>query len=280
MRYHQLTITAPASLAARLLNAVMQRGCLGVIERIDGFTAYFPRSVDVFPLMNELSLIGAVLERSSSGSRILVQYADIPDQDWNESWKKSFKPIRVGKHFSVLPPWERPPKGRIPLYIDPGMAFGTGHHETTRSCLVLMEKYAATMPQTRFLDLGTGTGLLAIAARRLGFKSVLAIDTDPSSIKAARINLKLNRVTGIVLRKGGIDSVKAVFGMIAANLMAGTLIELAQSIADRTSPSGVVIMSGMLKGQDKEVAVAAHKAGLVVRERLRDGKWVSLVLER
>ena len=280
MLYHQLTISAPARLQSRIINLVMQRGSLGVIEQRGRIVAYFPGSTDIVSVMNELIIIGALFKRSSSRHHVAVEHAEVPGLDWNETWKKNFKPLPVGKGFTILPPWEKAPRGRIPLIIDPGMAFGTGHHETTRSCLVLMEKHAGDAPGRTFLDLGTGTGLLAIAARRLGFRSVVGLDTDPLAVRAARRNRTLNKMTGIVLREGGIDAVRGRFGMIAANLIAGALIELSRDIADRTSPSGIVIMSGILKGQDGEVVAAARKAGLTLRERLRDGKWVSLVLER
>jgi ribosomal protein L11 methyltransferase len=280
MLYHQLTIAAPARLQARIINLVMQRGSLGVIEQTGRIVAYFPSSTDIASVMNELIIIGALFERSSSRHHVAVEQAQVPELDWNETWKKSFQPLSVGSRMTVLPPWEKTPRGRIALVIDPGMAFGTGHHETTRSCLLLMEKHARNVPRGAFLDLGTGTGLLAIAARKLGFPSAVGLDTDPLAIRAARRNRTLNKVTGIVLREGGIDAVRGKFSMIAANLIAGTLIDLAQAIADRTSPAGIVIMSGILKGQDRDVLAAARKAGLTSLERLRDGKWVSLVLER
>jgi ribosomal protein L11 methyltransferase len=169
---------------------------------------------------------------------------------------------------------------RIPLVIEPGMAFGTGHHETTRSCLVLMEKLAGSVKKERFLDIGTGTGLLAIAARLLGFKQVVGVDTDPLAMEAARTNIGLNRLEGIELHEGDISCAAGTYDMIAANLISGTLVELADAIASRLDSSGVVIMSGILKGQDDEVAAAAEKAGLRCVERLRDGKWVTLACRR
>jgi ribosomal protein L11 methyltransferase len=278
--YQQLTITAPARLRIPLINLIMRHGSLGVIEESRSFRAYFPLNSDLNSLTNELNVIAALIQRSSSRQSIFLTRSEIPGQDWNSSWKEQFAPITVGRRFAVLPPWERPPRGRIPLVVDPGMAFGTGHHETTRSCLTLMERYAGTIARRRFLDLGTGTGLLAIAARRLGFTSAIGVDTDPLSIKAARRNRRLNKITGIVLREGGLEAVRGDFDMIAANLISGTLITLAQAIALRTAPSGLVIMSGILNGQDAEVVAAAKKAGFMVPERLRDGKWVSLVCRR
>ncbi len=279
MPYHELVIHAPARQHASVVNLVMRHGSLGITEQINKLIAYFPSSLDIKPLVTALKVLGMLLEPQAA-NQMVIEHKKIPDADWNQSWKKSFRPLSVGKRFSILPPWEKPPRGRIPLIIDPGMAFGTGHHETTRSCILLMEKYACTVPEGRFLDLGTGTGLLAMAAHHIGFRNVVGIDTDPLSIKAARRNRTLNKITGIVFRKGGIDSTRGLFNMIAANLIAGTLIELAAEIAHRTATTGIVIMSGILKGQDADVTLASKQAGLRLRERMRAGKWVSLVLER
>ncbi len=279
MPYHQFNISAPKQLLAPLIQRCMALGSLGVIEGSDSLTAYFPHSLSPKLILRELDIaISLLSSRVSANRRPAVTHEVIPDSNWNATWQARFKPLSIGKCFSIIPPWEKASRGRIALIIDPGMAFGTGHHETTRSCLLLMEKYASVTPRKRFLDLGTGTGLLAIAARKLGFEKVLGIDNDPESIKASRRNRILNGARGVSLRECGIGMTRGVFDMIAANLIAGTLIELSPSIARRTAPSGIVIMSGILKGQDREVLAAARNAGLRLRERLRDGKWVSLVL--
>jgi ribosomal protein L11 methyltransferase len=160
------------------------------------------------------------------------------------------------------------------------MAFGTGHHETTRSCLLLMDRHAPETGKGRFLDLGTGTGLLALAARRLGFREVLGLDTDPLAIEAAAKNCALNSMKDIRLVEGTIADAAGRFDMIAANLISGTLIELAGAIAERLERSGVAVCSGILSGQDDEVAEAMRRAGLGSCERLRDGKWVSFACRR
>jgi ribosomal protein L11 methyltransferase len=139
-----------------------------------------------------------------------------------------------------------------------------------------MEKLSASVKKERFLDVGTGTGLLAIAARMLGFNNVVGVDTDPLALEASRKNVSLNQLEGIELLEGDIRCAAGTYDMITANLISGTLIEIAGEIAARLDPSGVVIMSGILKGQDNEVAAAAEKAGLRCVERLRDGKWVTL----
>ena len=132
----------------------------------------------------------------------------------------------------------------------------------------------------RFLDIGTGTGLLAITALKLGFQTVIGIDTDPLAIEAARRNLALNHAEALDVFEGGISSVEGSFDMIAANLISGTLIELADAISGHLRPGGVAVLSGILRGQDDEVVVAIERASLACIERLRDGKWVSLACRR
>jgi len=278
--YHQFTITIPEpyrdALGARLITI----GSLGVEEQRDSLIAYFPETIDKELVLKELDLLRLLLKNLVDPVNLTVEYALLPDTDWNESWKKNFTPINVGTLFTILPPWERPTKGRIPLIIDPGMAFGTGHHETTRSCIVLMERYTPTVKRERFLDLGTGTGLLAIAAYKLGFITVIGIDNDPLAIDASKKNLTLNGVGSVELIEGNITSMHGNYDMIAANLISGTLVNLAGEIASRLRAPGIAILSGILSGQDEEVAAAMEQAGLACCEHLRDGKWVSLACRR
>jgi ribosomal protein L11 methyltransferase len=278
--YHQFTITIPDSYRDALVTRLITIGSLGVEEQRDSLIVYFPESIDHEQVLKELDLLRSLLKSLVDPVEMTVEYALLPDTDWNESWKKNFTPINVGTLFTLLPPWERPTKGRISLIIDPGMAFGTGHHETTRSCIVLIERYTPMVKRQRFLDLGTGTGLLAIAAHKLGFITVIGIDTDPLAIDASKKNLILNGVGSVALIEGDITSAHGTYDMIAANLISGTLVNLAGEIASRLRTPGIAILSGILSGQDDEVAAAMEQAGLVCGERLRDGKWVSLACRR
>jgi ribosomal protein L11 methyltransferase len=276
MPFHQITITIPEQFKEPLLRKLAELGSLGSLDQVHAITAYFPETAPLSSILGELQVISLLVNTSGHDVPVRIEHSLLPDTDWNESWKKGFTSIDVGERFVIIPPWEHPSGSRIPLIIDPGMAFGTGHHETTRSCLVLMERYAGAVKADRFLDLGTGTGLLAMAALALGFRSVVGIDTDPLAIEASLRNIALNKAEGIELLEGGIDQCKGEFDMIAANLISGTLVQLAGEIASLLVPAGIVIMSGILKGQDDEVVAAAKNSGLTCIERLVDGKWVSL----
>jgi ribosomal protein L11 methyltransferase len=280
MAYHQFTITVPNLFKDAVVRRLMTIGSLGVIDRKDGIVAYFPDSVPLKTVQSELEIVQAILTGAGAPLVLNVEHAILPDRDWNASWKKTFKPLDVGERFTILPPWEKPRPGRTNLVIEPGMAFGTGHHETTRSCLLLMEKYSAQVSRQRFLDLGTGTGLLALAAVHLGFQEVVGADFDPLAISAARKNAGLNGVKTLTLIEGGIEEAGSDYDMIAANLISGTLVELAGGIAERMRSGAVAILSGILKGQEGEVTEAFENAGCRFREKLVDGKWVSLVCGR
>jgi ribosomal protein L11 methyltransferase len=256
----------------------MDLGCLGIIDQEDGLIAYFEEPFDPATIDRMIVDLISAFQQTGIDVRINARYEVIPPQDWNSAWKAGFKPLDIGEHFTILPPWEEPRAGRINLVIDPGMAFGTGHHETTRSCLILMERLAKYTTRDRFLDLGTGTGLLAIAAARLGYRRVTAIDNDPEAIEAARKNFELNAITSIELIEGDIFMATGTFDLIAANLISGALICLAGEIASRLNRSGVVILSGILLEQGEEVILAMSLAGLALRERLDDGKWTSLIV--
>jgi ribosomal protein L11 methyltransferase len=280
MTFHQFVITIPEPYRDALGAHLITIGSLGVEERRGSLIAYFPETIDEGLVLKELDLLRILLRSLVDPVELTVEHTLLPDADWNESWKKNFTPIDAGTLFTILPPWQRSTGNRLPLIIDPGMAFGTGHHETTRSCIVLMERYTPAVKRERFLDLGTGTGLLAIAAYKLGFTTVVGIDTDPLAIDASKKNLTLNGAGSIEFFEGDIAVAQGTYDMIAANLISGTLMDLAGEIASRLRNPGIAILSGILSGQDDEVAAAMEQAGLVCGERLRDGKWVSLACRR
>jgi ribosomal protein L11 methyltransferase len=279
MSYFEFTIRIPAPFKDALIQQLIGAGCLGVVEHDnDRVTAYFPEAVDIKTIVHDLALVQALLEKSDPSEKFTFTHRIIPEQDWNETWKKDFHAIDVGVHFTVLPPWEKQRKGRINLVIDPAMAFGTGHHETTRSCLELMDKYTPQVRRDRFLDLGTGTGILAIAAAKLGYRRVTGVDTDKLAVEAARKNIELNQTGGIEIQKGSISDLDGTYDFITANIIASVLVELAPLMASHLKQDGIAVLSGLLTGQDKEVIEAMAQTGLNLVERYLGGKWVSLVV--
>jgi ribosomal protein L11 methyltransferase len=280
MSYYEFTITIADAFRDSLIRRLTENGCLGVVENDDSFTAYFPSTLAIDAIKSDLSIVQTLLEKAGHGHELTYEYSLIPEKDWNETWKKGFQPVDAGKQFTILPPWEKEKKDRINLVIDPGMAFGTGHHETTRSCLVLIENYAPTTSNESFLDLGTGTGILAIAARKLGYRHVAGIDTDILAIHAATENIIINNVPDIKIKEASLAELRESFDVIAANLISGVLVLLAPVLYAHMNPGGLAVLSGILTGQEGEVIDATERVGLRLRETYRDGKWVSLVMER
>jgi len=280
MSYYEFTIRIPDTFKDTLIHRLSDAGCLGMIENDEDLIAYFPESTDVIDVKTDLSILKALLIKCKRPHQMMYDYALIPDQDWNETWKKDFKPIDVGEQFTILPPWEKKKKDRINLFIDPAMAFGTGHHETTRSCLVLMEKYAGKCGMKKFLDLGTGTGILAIAAAKLGYHQIVGVDTDPHAVDAAVKNIRINDVSNVKIMEGSLSDLKETYDVISANLISGVLVQIASELAGFVNPGGIAILSGILSGQEQEVIDAMARAGFILREKYRDNKWLSLVMDQ
>ncbi|HEX8949175.1 MAG TPA: 50S ribosomal protein L11 methyltransferase [Dissulfurispiraceae bacterium] len=290
MGYYEFTIDIAMESRDALIERMAETGCLGAVERDGGLIAYFQDIEGIDRIKHSISSFRPVLRESGLDDRLSFDYTFISERDWNESWKKKFQPIDVGDIFSILPPWERAKDGRINLIIDPGMAFGTGHHETTRTCLLHIERLSPPHPPLakggirggmgRFLDVGTGTGILAIAASLLGYAQVTGVDIDPLAVDAATRNAGLNNLDNIEIRQGSIQEATGEYDFIAANLLSDILIGMAHEFAPRMTKGGIALLSGMLTGQEMEVIEAMEKTGLAFVEKLPDGRWVSVVLTR
>jgi ribosomal protein L11 methyltransferase len=208
--------------------------------------------------------------------------AEVPDADWGEEWKKSFAPLDVGR-VRVRPSWidTPPPPGAVEVVLDPGMAFGTGSHPTTSLCLAALSDLLAARPGAAVLDVGTGSGLLAIAARKLGAGRVAGNDNDPVAVRVARENADRNGAE-VELVEAPLSGIAGAFDVVLANILANTLVELAPEIAAKLAPGGVVLLSGILAPQEEEVRRAYVALGLapVPGGDRRDGEWSLLALER
>ncbi len=201
---------------------------------------------------------------------------EVLEEDWALAWRAHFTPLHIGR-LVVKPSWHdcAPGPGETVLELDPGQAFGTGHHPTTRMCLLLLQKYLR--PGMEVLDLGTGSGILALAAARLGAGSVLALDTDPLAVKAARENVRKNGLGGAIkVRKGTLDPRWGCFDLIAANLTARTILELLPALSSSLKGGGLLIAGGIIGDREDEVEKGLLGAGLKLQEKAAEGEWRTL----
>jgi ribosomal protein L11 methyltransferase len=211
-----------------------------------------------------------------SAALIDLKTREVPDRDWLAEWKKDWQPVEVGR-FTIAPPWseikDRP--GRIVIRIEPGMAFGTGTHETTRLCLKAIEKY---FRGGSFLDVGTGTGILAIAAAKMFPDArVEACDTDAEAVEIARENARLNGAgRQIDFRAGSVEEQTSSADLVCANLTAPVIVELLPSLLGATC--GRLVLSGVLDSQSELVQSRLLELGAEGFELEQDGEWIALVV--
>jgi ribosomal protein L11 methyltransferase len=213
--------------------------------------------------------------------------APLPDQDWIKQSQEGLAPVRAGRFFLYgAHDAGAVPAGVIPIRIEAGLAFGTGHHETTALCLKALSRLAKRRRFAHVLDLGCGTGVLAIGAAKLWRQIVLATDIDPIAVEVARENARANRVAPLV-RAALADGLThpaiarmAPFDLVLANILATPLAQLAPALSAAIAPRGIAVLSGLLRSQENLVLSFYRAQGLKLREALRDGPWSALVLER
>jgi ribosomal protein L11 methyltransferase len=212
------------------------------------------------------------------------------EEDWANAWKAFYAIQRIGERTVIKPSWLEyaPREGDIVLDLDPGMAFGTGLHPTTRLCLLALEKHVPAMsgPEVKsVLDLGTGSGILAISAAKIGGPSlrILALDTDVVAVEAARENVERNGLSSqIEVAQGSTQEAEraAPYDLIVANILASIIIDLSHSLGGLIAPGGTLISSGIFIDKGEAVIEALERAGLPVTERHQEGDWLCLVSER
>ncbi len=216
------------------------------------------------------------LRAAVGGALVEISTAEIAD-DWCERWREYHRPVVVADRITIRPPWERSGATELDVVIDPAQAFGTGAHATTRLCLELMLELE---PRGRLVDLGCGSGVLAIVAARLGFAPVLALDNDRAAVEATRLNAVANAVDlearRFDLRSERVPSAQTV----TANLLAPLLTRWASELADYSSPPGRVIAGGVLADEASAVGAAFAPSGLRETRRRNSAGWTALLLER
>jgi ribosomal protein L11 methyltransferase len=230
-------------------------------------------------LRSELSALEA---RSGSTNAILVRCEPLLEEDWGAGWKEHFHPFHVAPLLVIKPSWEpyEPREGEAVIEMDPGMAFGTGLHASTRLALGFIEEICAGAPPDCALDVGTGTGILAMAAALRGASLVIAIDNDPDAVAAARENVARNDLAGRVGVSGlDLGGINGKFDLVAANITADVLLRLAPQLAARLAPGGALVLAGLLAGvQTVEVRAAYEGLGMLCAGERSEGEWASLLL--
>jgi ribosomal protein L11 methyltransferase len=205
----------------------------------------------------------------------------VREADWAEAWKSHFPVLRVGRRLVIRPTWRR--HHHLPddvvLSLDPGMAFGTGLHPTTRLCLAALETLAdeGYVGSARVLDVGCGSGILAIAAGKLGARDLLGVDTDPIAVESTLANARLNRLTRrIRVRQGSVPTGEPPFGLVLANLIASLLVQLAPQLRAELVQGGRILASGIFRDREGDVVSAFQAAGLRMGRRWAEEDWVAL----
>mgnify|MGYP002570034308 FL=1 len=234
--------------------------------------------------MEELMQVRQILARLKAQDpdgkygRLELEMKEVDEEDWSNAWKKYYHPVQVGEHLVVCPSWEaydRQPDDVV-LTLNPGMAFGTGTHDTTRLCMELLEKYIT--PQDTVLDVGCGSGILAITAALLGANKIIGCDIDEVAVKVAGENAALNGVQDrISFHQGDLTSqVEGSFQIICANIVADVIIRLSEDAGRYLAKDGIFITSGIIDTREQDVLNALEQNGFQVIERRTSGGWVAL----
>ena len=288
MPFWELIVPASPEVSEGLTNFLWEQGALGVIEeetssRPPRLRAFFPEGTSSTALSRAVSQYLASLHAlglTVNGGEPLV--VPLLDEPWAEAWRQAFAPQRVGRRLWIIPPWETPTteSGLTTIIIEPGRAFGTGTHGSTQGCLVLLEALLDRQPVADALDIGTGTGILAIATAVLGVERVTALDTDPDAVAAAHLNAKLNgaanRIDCVLADVAAFEGFQPA--LVLANLLAASHLSLVSQYRRLVSPAGHLILGGILAVETASLTERLGGAGFAFVEQAEIDGWVSLHL--
>lgn len=274
MPWHEITFEVPDALKDAVVGELNELGAAGVWESGESeLTAYFENPPNLQPIQT-------LFERERLPSPEF-RLAPVVDRDWGEEWKKSWSSFPMGSRFYVIPSWlDSPcPAGRLPLFIDPGQAFGTGTHESTQLTLEALERWIN--PDYVVLDLGTGSGILAIAAAKLGVKRVVGFDNDPIAVEVARENTERNGVAQIGLMCSSVDAVASqAADLVLCNVTADVISSIYGDIDRVMRPQALAIFSGLLNFQAPGVIQVAAAHGHALVDQATRGEWSALVMRK
>lgn len=280
MASYALTVDVPEEEAELLASKLWDAGASGLEVRdaeappMPGVRGPSPGEailVAAFSSLLEAEAARSELAQAFPAARLVLERLE--EQDWSVAWRSRIRSTRVGRLW-VGPPWEAPPEGAVSLHIEPKMAFGTGDHPTTALCLGAVDDFLLAHPRASVLDVGTGTGVLALAARKLGASRVVGVDNDAVSVELARENAQANGALGVELSSATLAEVDGRFDLVVANILANTLVELAGPLAAHVGDT--LVLAGVLQHQADEVTAAFVKEGLTRGPRASSGDWVRL----
>ena len=272
--WRELRLEPPDDIRDAVISALYDVGCQGMEETDGGFVAYFPEEVSPETVMAVVAEYGLVCE-----------LVDVVEQDWYAGWKQTVKPFKAAG-FTICPPWTQysAAPGEKLITLDPGQAFGTGDHVTTLTVMDALKVWMAEQPTLegkRFLDLGTGTGIISIAAAMWGITDITAVDNEEPAVETSAKNFKSNYLTdSIRLVQGSIGDVGVGYDFIAANIFQEVLVELMPETVAALNPGGTLAVSGLLTGQEEKVILAAMQLGLIVTRVVHAEGWVGVVFKK
>jgi ribosomal protein L11 methyltransferase len=292
--YWEMTVslgTDAAETSEAVTNRLWELGAVGVVEELTAgriaLRAFLPPGADAASLAADVrAYLGDLAALALPGTEARVAVAPLPDEPWADAWRAHFRPVPVGRRLLVCPPWEASPasltEGRMVVLIEPGRAFGTGGHGSTRSCLELLERALAGAPVPHALDVGCGSGILGIAAARLGVSGVDAIDVDPDAVAATEDNARRNAVADRV--RASVAAVDAWAGpaapLVLANLLAAAHAVLAPALTALVTPGGSLIAGGLLAHEAPVVTGTFAAEGCWLVELAESDGWTALLLRR
>jgi ribosomal protein L11 methyltransferase len=288
-RWWEIFLIIPRGFGEAISNFLIEEGTTGVEEvgedlRWEKLKAYFPQDGKEKKVLHSLSRYLKSLKRIAPEiSQIQIRTTSIPEEDWSKNWKRFFKPFPVTSTFVVKPPWSkiRLKKNQIPIDIYPGMAFGTGTHATTKLCLKALEKRLRKKGLS-VLDVGTGSGILSIAAAQLGASEVLGLEIDGEAVKNATENVERNHVSDIVkVKKGRIGDVQKRFDVVVANIDLKNLKRMRMPLVHHLKDHGLLVLSGILMEEEERFRRHYMETGLLQWiETGREEEWVCLTFRR
>lgn len=309
MNWTEVTVRTNTAGADMISELLMSAGAKGTViedrhdaaQNLLGSTKWDILDDSILALMDEDVLVRAYLPEDASGpdrvawiraalesltpeaigfdgGPLALALGSVREEDWAENWKQYYKPFRVGKRLVVKPVWEifDASETDLVIEIDPGMAFGNGTHETTAMCMALLEKYFR--PGMTVLDVGAGSGILALTAARLGAQAVTAVDIDPVAVRVARENIERNGLAGQITAKAGdlLEGIDARADIVVANIIADVIVLLSGAVRGHMMHDGLFICSGIIKDREGDVCRALSAASFTIESVTRQGEWVAI----